>query len=542
MAGCVDNIDFGVVAGWAFDPEHPTVRLQITLGISETDVGSVEAAQYRQDLVDAGKGDGNCGFAIMLPDAEWLRVLRRHRDISITARNPATGAVLSIPFSQRVQQFIQYGETRATLLPESSPPKVQLSAVCIIKNEAHYVEEWIAYHIIRGVQFFLFFDNASTDNLREVLLPYIDRGIAQIVDWPNFIDDPAVRRSAWHEQNVAYLNAVRTLVHISSWTVVLDIDEFLATNEDIEVAEVLERMDNREFVTLYWRIFGSGGREARPAGLVVESFTTRAADAIHETGLPFKFMVRPEKIGWIVNTHVPILTDDRAIGESVQGERFWTTSAARRAADFSTIWINHYHVKSKEEYRAKVIRGWPENTDSKNFDWQQFFELHDRNEVNDTSLGGYGARIRQVIAAMKESTSTLLCVTDCSRTLIAQLTLGGTGDQIMISGFAFDCSQPGTRVRLEIQDVFCRTLFRGVCDEIATLASAHNFGDARMGFSVSLSTDQFPLNQVRVLLNGSPYVRAISSSSGTQPPPTVPRPRVWQSTADADPLNRPPEV
>src|SRR5712671_1882819 len=48
---------------------------------------------------------------------------------------------------------------------------------CRIRDEARYLEEWIEYYVAAGVQHFFFYEKLSQDDYRDVLRPYIDRGI-----------------------------------------------------------------------------------------------------------------------------------------------------------------------------------------------------------------------------------------------------------------------------------------------------------------------------------------------------------------------------
>ena len=57
------------------------------------------------------------------------------------------------------------------------PGREGLAFVLIAKNEAPYIEEWINFHHKQGVSHFIIYDNESTDNLHEVLKPYIASGI-----------------------------------------------------------------------------------------------------------------------------------------------------------------------------------------------------------------------------------------------------------------------------------------------------------------------------------------------------------------------------
>ena len=57
------------------------------------------------------------------------------------------------------------------------PGREGLAFVLIAKNEATYIKEWLDFHIKQGVTNFIIYDNESTDNFREVLSPYIEKGI-----------------------------------------------------------------------------------------------------------------------------------------------------------------------------------------------------------------------------------------------------------------------------------------------------------------------------------------------------------------------------
>ncbi|ELV04510.1 glycosyltransferase family 92 protein [Brachyspira hampsonii] len=61
--------------------------------------------------------------------------------------------------------------------PENNEPKDYISILATVKNEAPYIKEWIEYHRIIGAERFYIYDNESTDNLKEVLEPYIKEGI-----------------------------------------------------------------------------------------------------------------------------------------------------------------------------------------------------------------------------------------------------------------------------------------------------------------------------------------------------------------------------
>jgi hypothetical protein len=85
--------DEGWVKGWAWYPNSPDRRVEIELLIDGEVVGDTVAAAPRQDLVSAGIGDGNHGFAVALP----YEVLARPKASLVSLRDKATGRILAAP-------------------------------------------------------------------------------------------------------------------------------------------------------------------------------------------------------------------------------------------------------------------------------------------------------------------------------------------------------------------------------------------------------------------------------------------------------------
>ena len=49
-----------------------------------------------------------------------------------------------------------------------------------IRDRAHYLKEWVDFHLITGAEKIYIVDFGSTDNPRAVLQPYIDKGVVDL--------------------------------------------------------------------------------------------------------------------------------------------------------------------------------------------------------------------------------------------------------------------------------------------------------------------------------------------------------------------------
>jgi len=67
VEGHLDRVDADIIAGWAMDSIKPASPVTIELYDGEALLTSVPARQFRQDLLDARKGDGYHAFDVPTP-------------------------------------------------------------------------------------------------------------------------------------------------------------------------------------------------------------------------------------------------------------------------------------------------------------------------------------------------------------------------------------------------------------------------------------------------------------------------------------------
>jgi hypothetical protein len=126
--------------------------------------------------------------------------------------------------------------------------KYKVSLCLIYKDEAPFLKEWIDYHKMIGVDHFYLYNNNSSDNHREVIQTYIEESIVTLIDWPY----PTA-------QMAAYKNCYKNYRNESNWICFLDADEFICLKKDNNIAEWLNKYTKFPSVTVYWKMFGTGG-------------------------------------------------------------------------------------------------------------------------------------------------------------------------------------------------------------------------------------------------------------------------------------------
>lgn len=285
-------------------------------------------------------------------------------------------------------------------------------AVCaIVKNEAPYLLEWIAYYIAIGVDHFIIYDNGSTDGSVELLLRIGTKVPITVVSWPSPncerpLDYPEIYdaldqldvqiRYDWQKliwmspQIAAYNHALTSFGDQHDWLLFVDADEFFVPVRDRSIKDFVARCASRDGVAaiaVNEKYFGSSGHEHEDPRPVIERFT-RCAWPRFDGHLHVKTLVRPSMTG-VMFIHGAKLRSGFCVNDA--GERIELQQCAfTSSVSMYYGQINHYSVKSKEEFIRKKSRGRAHVADdhiAKFADMDDaYFERQDRNEDTDASI------------------------------------------------------------------------------------------------------------------------------------------------------------
>ncbi len=243
--------------------------------------------------------------------------------------------------------------------------KYNLGIVAIMKNEGPYLQEWIEFHRLMGVEKFYLYDNESTDDTKSILAPYIESGVVEYTYFPG-----------QKMQLPAYWDCVNKYKNETKWLAIIDLDEYIVPVKYDSVAEFLAKQKKRVAqVVIPWVIFGSGGHEQRPNGLVLESYTKCA------------------KRNWLYKSIVnPRMIIDMGCHEQM-------VAGATRDIKDSELRINHYHCKSWAEYQLKASRGdawFGADAGIKKYQ-RNMFKIHDLNDITDDTVLRFMPRLKRAM-------------------------------------------------------------------------------------------------------------------------------------------------
>jgi hypothetical protein len=224
--------------------------------------------------------------------------------------------------------------------------------VCIAKNEDNYIQEWVNYYKKLGFDNIFIYQN----------------------NWRCPIDDPNVIKIEFDgdvKQVQAYNHFILNYKHEYDWAAFFDVDEFLVLKKHNNVKDFIkDYSDNNNAIAINWVFFGDSGHETINGNYsVLERFTMRQT----KCNFHVKCIININKEGIAMDVHNPncVWTDPNGKINSGPFNHEGSDEIAQ---------LNHYAVKTKEEFKAKCDRGRADTTGKRSADE---FDVYNANETED---------------------------------------------------------------------------------------------------------------------------------------------------------------
>lgn len=186
----------------------------------------------------------------------------------------------------------------------------RVSMWTMLLNQETLIVPWIEYHLMLGVEHFYLYDNGCEDDTLPRVQPYVERGLATVIDWRIGQRYQHWGSFSWLYSQIAAMN--HFLVRFgpaSEWVGMFDIDEFVYFVNDnqkhsiyVDLLQAIVADDSLcAGVALRCRFFGGQRRLTLPEDFLPRYMHLGEAD-VEEHGYE-KVFVRPARLQWRVNIH-----------------------------------------------------------------------------------------------------------------------------------------------------------------------------------------------------------------------------------------------
>lgn len=236
---------------------------------------------------------------------------------------------------------------------------------CIALREHEYIDEFITHHLSIGFNKIYVYDNGDTQTI-------FDRPNVQVIHFPGTFP--------WL-QVTAYNHFIQHHGRQHTHVMFLDVDEFLTMKKHTNIKFLLQEYmgDKGGALAFNWVFYGSNGHTVQDnIKGVMERFTRRQRGVDPHV----KYICRIEDVTHVDSPHYPRFRSPQYTMYDTNGKNI--TGALNHAGDDNVAQINHYFVKTPEEYKKKMERprcdtGVPRPIEEIERLWRE----HDRNEIED---------------------------------------------------------------------------------------------------------------------------------------------------------------
>lgn len=214
-----------------------------------------------------------------------------------------------------------------------------LSLCLFVKNE-RYLEEFITYYKILGVEHFYIYDNQSTFPIRNRL---DHKFYSDFITFIDFCGD--------FQQLNAYNHCLKNFSHETKWLIVVDSDEYIVPKKCWTIREFINKYENFEAIGINWRIFGTNYYDKRPDGYLIDNYIKCSKDQDEQ----IKCIIQPSKCKRFITVHHPEVNHPNLFIDPKKNVINWFRN---RNYTIDIIQINHYRYKSLEDALEKKNRGY----------------------------------------------------------------------------------------------------------------------------------------------------------------------------------------
>eukprot|EP01006_Ploeotia_vitrea_P014422 TRINITY_DN3895_c0_g1_i1.p1 TRINITY_DN3895_c0_g1~~TRINITY_DN3895_c0_g1_i1.p1 ORF type:complete len:491 (-),score=8.86 TRINITY_DN3895_c0_g1_i1:18-1418(-) len=169
----------------------------------------------------------------------------------------------------------------------STENQCEIVVCTAIYLEEPYLEEWINYHLLLGVQHFYLIQMStlhlhsrlSINATRDLLQPYINRGQVTLGRFNSIWDAPALL-----EQIASIEQCIKSYKYRTKYMIDIDVDEFYYSETYPHLQSLTAHLSTTEFdaFPIPWYLFGSSGYEKRPKELTIKAYHRRTDELVHD--------------------------------------------------------------------------------------------------------------------------------------------------------------------------------------------------------------------------------------------------------------------
>ena len=255
-----------------------------------------------------------------------------------------------------------------------------------IKDDEYYIEEWLCFYDLIGVeQFYIVLHNCSdTTEAKIKRLPfYAEKVKLYACNTPN---------DGKNYQLGSYKELIKLARGNTEWLAMLDGDEYLFGVTEDDIKEIVSLYDEFSGICVNWKLFNSSGHLVRPARPTIKHYTSclrYVGHSLHPFTRTVKSVIKPHDIQGIYCSHMfdlrgTMVNDAFKILDVADGRNdYWSS---RFENSYCNLQINHYYSRSLQDWQARRSRGTNTAVTAASCTDNEFYRLQHAGQLDDLTI------------------------------------------------------------------------------------------------------------------------------------------------------------
>ncbi|MDR2117375.1 MAG: glycosyltransferase family 2 protein [Planctomycetaceae bacterium] len=226
--------------------------------------------------------------------------------------------------------------------------QVYLTLGAIVRNQAHYIKEWLGFYYLMGVERFCIALHHCTDETEQRIkeLPFQKQ-----------IELFTIRGDSQHVQMGTYKKLHEMYGSSTKWMLFIDSDEFMFPLKVNSLSELLQRYEKCSSLSVSQRMFGHSGLVLRPDGLSIESFIWATHPENDGNDRAIKSIYQPKYLHAFYSPHFQICHTLPQVLPNKKTFKLENHCLLETMPMQDIVRYNHYFTRSMEDWIARYNRG-----------------------------------------------------------------------------------------------------------------------------------------------------------------------------------------
>ena len=251
------------------------------------------------------------------------------------------------------------------------------------KMESKYVEEWAKYHLALGFDKIYLYDNEDKPTYAKILENYKN---VIVIPFPGVAKKGGMQNICIFHFSVNFLRKYKYVMHI-------DLDEFVCLKKHNNIKNFINHFfidKSLAALSFNWVFFGSNGHNDYTPEPVTQRFTKCQKDCDKH----IKLLVRTQYLKKYHGCHF-IFSTEGTFTKDTNGKIIEGLFNEGGANDYCQI--NHYKVKSVNEFKRSLTRPRPDKTlydpDRYRNSFDVEYPLYNKNEIEELTVQKFYANL-----------------------------------------------------------------------------------------------------------------------------------------------------